>query len=127
MASLFPLMNQQEQIVSKVINGARGRSHAVQVREISLRTGIDERKVREIVKDLVERHYLPIGSTSGHPGGYYVITDPGELRQVRSSLVRRAVSILNRAKTYDRAGWVHELAGQLALRLEQETAEKVGY
>lgn len=115
-----PQLNPEEELVSGIIAAARGRDRAVQVREIARRTGIDERRVRDIVKDLVERHHLPIGSTSGHPGGYYTITDQAELRAVRCSLIRRAVSILNRAKVYDKAGWVSEMAGQLALKFKQE-------
>ena len=112
-----------EKQIAGIISNAQGRSQAVQVKEIARRSGIDDRRVREIVKQLVEDHYLPIGSTSGLPGGYYMITDAKELRQVRRSLVRRAVSILNRARVYDKAGWVKEMAGQLAIKLEEEESE----
>lgn len=116
-------LSHEEQLIAGIIAEARGRARAVQVKELARRTGIDERRVREIVKQLIEDHCLPIGSTSGLPGGYYMITDARELRQVRRSLVHRAVSILNRARTYDKAGWVKEMAGQLALKLEEEESE----
>lgn len=115
-----------EKLIARIISNAQGRSQAVQVKELVRRTGIDERRVREIVKQLIEDHCLPIGSTSGLPGGYYMIADAKELRQVRRSLVRRAVSILNRARVYDKAGWVKEMAGQLAIRLEEEEESENG-
>ncbi|MDZ4042895.1 MAG: hypothetical protein U1D96_05295 [Eubacteriales bacterium] len=117
---LVPSMTPEEDRIAKIIFKHRGRSNPVQVTVLSYKTGIDQRKVREIVKGLIEDHLLPIGSTSSKPAGYYVITDPRELRLVRRSLIRRAVSILNRAKAYDRGGWVSEMAGQLTMRLEAD-------
>lgn len=111
-------MTPEMERIAKIIYRHQGRTNPVKSVVIAYRTGMDERKVRELVKGLVEDHRLPIGSTSSKPAGYYIITDPGELRQVRRSLIRRAISILNRAKAYDRAGWVAEMAGQLALKLE---------
>jgi hypothetical protein len=113
-------MSPEERRVAEIIAKCRGRSKAVAVRHLSYKTGLDERKIREIVKTLVEHHRLPIGSTSAVPGGYYIITDAQELRQVRRSLIRRAVSILHRAKAYDRTGWVTEMIGQLSLKLDAD-------
>jgi hypothetical protein len=113
-------MSPEERRVAEIIAKCRGRGKAVQARHVGYKVGLPERKVREIIKKLVEQHHLPIGSTSAVDGGYYMITDLKELRQVRASLVRRAVSILGRAKAYDRAGWVAEMAGQLAMKLEAD-------
>lgn len=121
--SMMPGMTAEKRHIANIIAGCRGRSKAVQARHIGYKVGLPERKVREIIKELVEQHHLPIGSTPANPGGYYIITDSKELRQVRRSLVRRAVSILNRAKAYDRAGWVAEMAGQLSLKLESSEKE----
>ena len=43
--------------------------------------------------------------------------------QVRNSLLRRAVSILRRAKAYEKAGWVNSLIGQLELQIAANQEE----
>ncbi|MBE3574561.1 MAG: hypothetical protein IMW99_03765 [Firmicutes bacterium] len=118
---LFPEMTQEEKDVAAWIETRHGAQQAISVGDLAQRTGLDERRVRQIVKHLIERHFLPIGS-SVHPGGYYVITDDGERRRVRRALIRRALSILERAKVYDRGPWIHSLIGQLEMQLG-ETAQ----
>ncbi len=122
--ALIGRMTADEIRVAKIITKCRGRARAITARQIAYKTGIDGRRVRDIIKALVEEQHMAVGSSPAAPAGYYIITDPAELRQVRRSLVGRAVSILNRARAYDRAGWVKEMAGQLSMRLEADQTEE---
>ncbi len=113
-------MTREEKQITEILTEASGRERAVSVAAISRSTGINERRVRQIVKHLIERHQFPIGSTTTVPSGYYIITDNEERIMVRKSLLRRAFSILKRASVYDKAGWVGAITGQLELELEKE-------
>lgn len=118
---LIPEMTKDELTIAMWIESRLGPRQAIPVAELSLRTGLDERRVRQIVKHLIERHYLPIGS-SVNPGGYYTISDNNERLRVRRALIRRAVSILERARAYDRGNWINGLIGQLEMQLEGAAA-----
>lgn len=113
-------MTDEEKSITGILTKATGRERAVSVRAITRMTGINERRVRQIVKHLIERHHFPIGSTTTAPSGYYMITDNDERVMVRKSLTGRALSILKRASVYDKAGWVGAITGQLELELSKE-------
>jgi hypothetical protein len=106
----------QAQVLAAV-RARRGRAAAIGVGDLAAQTGLDERRVQIVVKHLVEEHQAPIGTGTTQPWGYYWITSDEERREVRDSLVRRAVSTLRRARAYDRGGWVAGLIGQAELEL----------
>lgn len=116
----IPPMTREEKAVAAILTEHRGRAKAIMARRLAELAGLDERRLRQVIKHLVERHHMAIGSTTSVPPGYYLITDPRERAAVRRSLMRRALSILERARAYDRAGWVHQLAGQLALKIQED-------
>lgn len=120
MAAGAPEMTELERRVTDLLARRRGRSKAVPVPVLARAVGLEERELRRVVKHLIERHRLPIGASSGRPPGYYLIASADELDQTRRSLLRRATSILRRARAYDRAGWVDDLIGQLRLFLGED-------
>lgn len=101
-----------------------GRQNAISVPELAYELGTGDFETRQLIKHLVEMHYWPIGSATSKPPGYYIITDKKELNSTKYSLIHRALSILGRARVYDKAGWVQELMGQISLKLGDE--EKTG-
>lgn len=115
----LPQLTDDEERVLNALACRRGRAQALSAPSLAALTGLEERYVRELVKRLVEVHRVPIGSTTSRPPGYYIITGDEERQQVRASLIRRAVSILQRARAYERGPWVDELIGQLQLELER--------
>lgn len=106
-----------EQAILAILLGHAGSENAIKSRELALRTGIEERKVRDIIKHLIEDKHVPIGSSTVKPYGYYIITDNDERYQVSAALYGRAISILKRARAYDqkKSRWVSNVIGQLEL------------
>lgn len=74
-----------------------GRANAISKDTIAAATGIHWRQVQEIIEHLIHEHDCNIGSSSGRPFGYYIITDPEEIDEVYNSLRRRGIKILCRA------------------------------
>lgn len=98
-----------------------GQRQAIQAAALAAATGLTERHVRAVVKHLVERHGVAVGSSPRQPyAGFWLIQSAEELWRTRNSLLRRALSILRRVKIYDRAAWVEVLLGQLEWQLHEE-------
>lgn len=110
-------LSAEEALVLAAVRARRGRPAAMAVPDLARDTGIDDRRAQGVVKHLVEEHQAPIGTATTPPHGYYWIVTDEERREVRNSLVRRAVSTLRRARAYDRGGWVAGLIGQAELEL----------
>jgi len=107
----------EEARVLATVRARRGKAAAIPVPDLAVEAGMDERRVQQVVKHLVEEHQAPVGTATTAPCGYYWIVTDEERREVRNSLVRRAVSTLRRARAYDRSGWVAGLIGQAELEL----------
>lgn len=109
-------LSEQEKAVLGAIRYKRGAAHAIPVRELSRRFGLDDRRLRQIVRSLRLNYRLPIGSSrDATGGGYYIIVSAddlltylkGPLEQVRAELqVVEAVAGKQAAR---------ELLGQLRL------------
>lgn len=93
----------------------RGRERAIVSRELAAEAGVDQRRLRTILRHLVLDHLVPIGSATGEPAGYYVITSEDERQRVRDGLFGRALRVLQRARAFDRAGIADRLVGQLRM------------
>jgi len=72
------------------------KKNPVKTKEIAEAVGTNVREVREAVRELVLEG-KPIGSRTT-PAGYYVITEPEELREAYAKLMKRGLAILERAK-----------------------------
>lgn len=80
-----------------IIRRHMGAGQAVSVESISEQSGIAPRRVRGIVKDLIEKHRVRIGSSLRSPSGYYMIQTREEAEQNEKTLRRLGISILVRA------------------------------
>lgn len=90
-------MDSDEISVYGIIRRHSGRDHAVSVEEISRLSGVAPRQVRDIVKGLIERHRVRIGSALKKPAGYYMIETREEAEQNELTLRRLGLSVLSRA------------------------------
>jgi len=106
-----------EWAVWNIVQWHSGRARAICVKKIASHVFLNERYIRSIIKSLIENHHKPIGSSPGNPPGYYLITDRYELRETRTSLFNRAISIMRRIRAYDpeRSESVSRIEGQLNL------------
>lgn len=112
-----PSLTADESAVLGCIQACAGQAAAIGVADLAERTGLESRRVQSLVKHLIEEHWAAIGTSTVQPFGYFWIVADEERRQVRDGLVRRALSVLRRARAYDRSGWVSRVVGQLELDL----------
>ncbi len=108
-------MTSEEARVWKLLEPHRGKDRAVRVRDLALLAGMDERKLRDVVKNLVEVHAKPIGSSVRPPMGYFVITSEEEREEVRRQYYSRALKLFKRIRAVDRSAWVAGVVDQLEL------------
>jgi len=88
-----------------------GRENARSVRFLAGMLGVSQVRLREIVRGLIEHHGICIGSRTGNPPGYYIITEPEEIEEVYRSLRHRGIMILMRAARLKKIS-VTEVFGQ---------------
>jgi len=88
--------------VWEVVRRHRGPESAIKVSDLAWRTGLKDQRVRELVSDLVVKHGKLIGSRTGNPPGYYIITDRRELEEHVRSLRHRGIACLVRAAALSR-------------------------
>ena len=115
--SFFPDLSFEEEKVSRLIKSHVGRDQAIAVRALALQTGLDEKRVREVVRELIIRHGEPIGSTPGSPPGYYILRSQDEINRAYQSLLDRGKAIIFRASRL-RQFSVDEVLGQIKLEFD---------
>ena len=109
-------MDSDELTVWGIIRGHVGLESAVSVGAISERSGVPPRQVRDIVKGLIERHRVRIGSSLVQPSGYYIIETMEEAERNEVTLRRLGLSILTRAAVLKRltvAEYMRELQTEM--------------
>ena len=110
-------LTDEEAEVWRVIRERRGRSAAIKADLVAFRTRMSEVQVREIISHLVRKHGKLIASSTGSPPGFYVITNPDELRAHIRSLRHRGIMCLVRAAALAKTS-VEEIFGQAKLEME---------
>lgn len=90
-------LSDEEFKVWSVVQDHRGRENAVKADALAWQTGFDGVRVREIVSHLIREHGKLIGSSTGNPPGFYIITDRSELEKQIKSLRHRGIMCLVRA------------------------------
>ncbi len=94
MTEIINRMPPQHEVILKLIS-AHDQAKPVLNRELKEQTGYHERRIRQIVRDLVYLYHQPIGSSTGK--GYYWITRPEEIEDNYRRLRKRGIKILQRA------------------------------
>lgn len=115
-------LSEEARVVLRELVDHRGRAEAVPVPEIADITGLSPRRCQQVVKSLIEDHGIPIGSSSsaGRPG-WYLCDTADELAANREALIRRAKSILVRARAFrpSKSALTRQLVGQLELQFDR--------
>lgn len=71
-----------------------GRQAAVSSTEIERRTGLSERKIQQVIRNLRMKHGQPIGAAVDEPFGYYIADKQEELADMARALRKRALKVL---------------------------------
>lgn len=108
-------MTVEQSLIHEIIKSHHGKESAISAAEIVALTGIGDRKMRDIVKTLVEDHGIPIGSC---PAGFFIAVTEKEILGVFRTYLSWAFSLLKRASAFKRNSHLDEILGQLRLELE---------
>jgi ribosomal protein S25 len=92
-----------------------GKENAITQWEIAEKTGINARRVRQMIRELIEQHGVCIGSTPHQPAGYYLCQTKEELDENYNRLIKQAKKIMSRAVVFQKEPSA-EIRGQLELK-----------
>lgn len=114
---LFALssLSDDQKVVLDCIIDRKGKQSAVPVAEIISRTGIPDRRVRALVKELVEEKGQFIASC---PSGFFVPETPEEVTEVYRQYMSWGLSLLSRAARIRKNPRLQTLIGQLEFELK---------
>ena len=78
------------------------------------------RSMRHAINELIDVHYIPVMSSSGH--GYWIVADKAELEMVRHEFMSRGIKSLQKAARLSKISLV-DTVHQLALDLQDEGSD----
>lgn len=108
------VLTEEQRSVYLHIQSRLGKAAAIQAPELSRLTGIPDRRVRGIVKELVEECSLPIASC---PSGFFIPETHEEIAAVRRQYISWGLSLLHRASMFGDSSSLKEICGQLRLEV----------
>ncbi len=115
LAFSFELTDEERQILTLL---RKGRANAITVRELSEETGLNEKIIRQTVRDLIMDRWILIGSAVHHPAGYFIPETADEAIAATKSIRHRGIMILMRAARLQRAS-LELVFNQARLELEE--------
>lgn len=110
----FDSMSDDHQRVHALVAPCLGKRQAMPVAQIVRLTGIGDRRVRSIVKELVEDHGFPIASC---PSGFFVPQTEEEIDDVLRQYLSWGFSLIKRAYGIKKNPRLQRILGQLELEL----------
>lgn len=107
-----------ESLLAGILQRHKGAATAVPMEDLARTVGLSTRELQIQIKHLIEHHGQLIGSATGAPHGYYLVTDAKELSRAKRQLWNRAMSNLVRIARLDRIS-VEEVFGQMPMRFSE--------
>jgi len=101
-------LTHEERLILKTLQAGRENARAVTL--LAALVGVDHRRLRAVVKHLIEEHGALIGSATSSPTGYYLIDSVEEAQAVCDRLHHRGISILERRARLKKS--IYKLFGQ---------------
>lgn len=95
-------LTEEEAAVWQIVKEHKGKALAIKADTLAFRCRMEEVRVREIISRLVVKHGKLIGSNTGSPPGFYLITDEKELEKNVRSLRHRGIMCLVRAAALEK-------------------------
>lgn len=96
-----------------------GRARALSARELSERTGLRDRQVRDTIRSLIMERGVVVGSAVDHPPGFFIAKTADEVIAATSSLRHRGIMILVRVARLQKSS-LEMVFNQGRLDLEKE-------
>jgi len=113
-------LDEDEKRVLRHLRFARGLANTVSIRELTEKTQLDARSIKQIVRTLRVNFRLPIGSSKrANGGGYYLMVtdaDRAAWRKDVTDQIRAEVEVLRAA---DGRSAALEVLGQLSLEVQK--------
>jgi len=97
----------------------RGRAYAISARNLSERTGLSDRQIRETIRILIMERGILVASEVNDPPGFYIAETPDEIVNATRRLRHRGIMILVRAARLQKSS-LELVFNQGRLELEQE-------
>lgn len=114
MTQLLEHLSTEEALVWDVLQDYRGQANAITNQRLAAATGLPERRLRDVIKTLVEDYHKSIGSLPGI--GVFLITNLEERQAVVDFYRGHALSLLKRMAILSHFSTAH-LLEQLELDL----------
>lgn len=112
-------LNSMERTVLKVLRYHTSVANAITIAQLSEKTKLNAREVKEIVRRLRLGFGLPIGaSRSGSSGGYYFILTDEDRRLFKTQFMQQIKAELEVMRVVCTAEETRELLGQLTLEVQ---------
>jgi hypothetical protein len=107
-------LGEDEKAVLQLIRFRRGAANAIPLRDITERTRLDARSIKQAVRTLRMDFHLPIGSSkSSETGGYFLMITAADFAIWRKDVIDQARAQLNVLKAVNGKRATLEALGQL--------------
>lgn len=112
-------LNAPERVVLKALRYHTSSSNPITIRQLSSKTEMNERDVKDVVRRLRLSFGLPIGaSRNGANGGYYFILTDEDRRLFKTMFMQQIKAELEVMRVVCTADETRELLGQLTLEVQ---------
>jgi len=118
----WPLSKEAADILRR-IQFCKGASRARTIASLSQASGLNERKIKEVVSSLVIDYGLPIAGSRVPPYGYYLAITAEEIEDAIHTLAGELRTIGRRVRALGGSHRLHELLGQIELELNEGPQE----
>jgi hypothetical protein len=115
----WPLTDEQRHVLER-LRWAKGAANAISIRELSERTKLGEREIKDAVRSLVIDFDLAIGGRRQEPYGYFLILTAEELEDSLRPLGHEIRALLLRYKKLGNKHRLLQLLGQIKAELEND-------
>lgn len=114
------VLSRDEKEVLLRLRYVRGLANPMQIRELSVITGLSPREIKDIVRTLRLNFHLPIGSSKRSNGGYYLMVSKEDIAAWAKEFTDQIRAQAEVLRAVIGASALQEILGQLALEAAHE-------
>ena len=107
-------------LFAEILSSHRGLDRAISVAEMAARLNVSEREARDIKRQVIEQHKVPVGSSTGKHSGWYWISTQEEMDATIGQYRSRVKSLCILIAMTTSAGSLAGVMRQMALEFEEE-------